>query len=84
MILNICFRYAFNAFRLFLEFNYISLIIVICFRYAIQLLTPGNLLAKINGKDMIGIDEISEINELFFDSKSSSKILKEQEDKYLK
>jgi len=53
-------------------------------RFAVQLLTPANLLAKINGKDTIGKDEIEETNKLFFDAKSSAKILAEQGDKYMK
>ncbi|KAK3581630.1 hypothetical protein CHS0354_027583 [Potamilus streckersoni] len=53
-------------------------------RYAVQLLTPGNLLARINGKDSIGREEIEEISKLFFDAKTSAKILAEQEDKYMK
>ena len=55
-----------------------------CFRYAVQLLTPASLLAKINGKDCIGKEEIDEVNQLFFDAKSSAKILAEQKDKYMK
>ena len=54
------------------------------FRYAAQLLTPSSMLSKINGKDAIGKDEIEEINELFFDAKSSAKILTEHQDKYMK
>ncbi|XP_071485214.1 ruvB-like 1 [Diadema antillarum] len=53
-------------------------------RYAVQLLTPSSLLARINGKDSIGEDEINEINELFYDAKSSAKILAEAGDKYMK
>ena len=53
-------------------------------RYAVQLLTPSNLLAKINGQDAITQAEIEEINELFFDAKASAKILAEQQDKYMK
>jgi len=53
-------------------------------RYAVQLLTPSSLLTKINGKDAITKDEIEEISELFFDAKSSAKILAEQEDKFMK
>lgn len=55
-----------------------------CYRYSVQLLTPSNLLAKINGKDAITSEEIDEINKLFYDAKSSAKILAEQEDKYMK
>lgn len=57
---------------------------VIYYRYSVQLLTPSNLLAKINGKDAITSEEIDEINKLFYDAKSSAKILAEQEDKYMK
>lgn len=53
-------------------------------RYAIQLLTPGNLLARINGKDSIGKEEIEEIGKLFHDAKSSAKILQKYEEKYMK
>lgn len=53
-------------------------------RYSVQLLTPSNLLAKINGKDGITKEEIEEINELFYDAKASAKILADQEDKYMK
>jgi RuvB-like protein 1 (pontin 52) len=52
-------------------------------RYAVQLLTPSSVLARINGKDCIGKEEIDEINELFFDAKSSAKILAEQKDRYM-
>ena len=53
-------------------------------RYAVQLLTPASLLARINGKEQIGRDEVDEINELFYDAKSSAKILAEGGDKYMK
>jgi len=42
------------------------------------------LLAKINGKDEIGKEEIDETNELFYDAKASAKILAEQKDKFMK
>jgi RuvB-like protein 1 (pontin 52) len=53
-------------------------------RYAVQFLTPANILAKINGKDKITKDEIDEVNDLFYDAKSSAKLLQQDEDKYLK
>ena len=53
-------------------------------RYAVQLLTPGSILAKINGKDKIGKEEIEEVNDLFYDAKSSAKLLQQDQDKYLK
>ena len=49
-----------------------------------QLLTPASLVCKINGKESISVEEIVEINELFFDAKASAKILAEQEDKFMK
>ncbi|CAK8690497.1 ruvB-like 1 [Clavelina lepadiformis] len=53
-------------------------------RYVVQLLTPANILAKINGREAIATDDIGEINELFYDAKSSAKILTEQSDKFMK
>lgn len=53
-------------------------------RYSVQLLTPANLLAKINGKDSIEKEHVEEITELFYDAKSSAKILADQQDKYMK
>ncbi|XP_039249901.1 ruvB-like 1 [Styela clava] len=53
-------------------------------RYVTQLLTPSSILARINGKDAITKEDVEEINELFFDAKSSAKILAEQGDKYMK
>jgi len=53
-------------------------------RFAVQLLTPASLLAKINGQDSISKAEAEEISELFYDAKSSAKLLAEQGDKYMK
>ncbi|KAL9973412.1 hypothetical protein ACROYT_G019870 [Oculina patagonica] len=53
-------------------------------RYAVQLLTPSNLLARINGRESINRQDVEEINELFYDAKSSAKLLAEHEDKYMK
>ena len=53
-------------------------------RYAVQLLTPANILARINGRDAIAHDDVQEISELFYDAKSSAKMLAELEDKYMK
>ena len=53
-------------------------------RYAVQLLTPASILAKINGLEAVSVNEVSEINELFYDAKASAKLLAEQEDKYMK
>lgn len=53
-------------------------------RYAIQLLTPASLLSRINGRESITREDVEEINELFYDAKSSAKLLAEQEDKFMK
>ena len=53
-------------------------------RYAVQLLTPANIMARINGKDQISREEVESISELFHDAKSSARILMEQSDKFMK
>ncbi|KAJ3160919.1 RuvB-like protein 1 [Geranomyces michiganensis] len=52
-------------------------------RYAIQLLTPANVLAKINGRDKVTRQEVEECQTLFFDAKASAKILHESQDRYI-
>ena len=43
-----------------------------------------DLLNFLSGREVITKGDIDEINELFFDAKSSAKLLAEQEDKYMK
>eukprot|EP00049_Salpingoeca_infusionum_P018182 m.356103 g.356103 ORF g.356103 m.356103 type:complete len:456 (-) comp17439_c0_seq1:134-1501(-) len=52
-------------------------------RYAVQLLTPSFLLAKINGSEAVSLAEVQEINELFQDAKTSAKTLRAQDAKFL-
>lgn len=52
-------------------------------RYAVQLLTPAFLTAKINGKSQITLADIEEVGSLFLDAKSSAKILTENKDKFM-
>lgn len=47
-------------------------------RYAIQLLAPANILAKMNGRDEIVKGDVEETGELFLDSKRSAKIVTEE------
>ncbi|KAG0045494.1 RuvB-like protein 1 [Gryganskiella cystojenkinii] len=47
-------------------------------RYAIQLLAPANILAKINGRDEIFKGDVEEATDLFLDSKRSAKIVSEE------
>jgi len=53
-------------------------------RYAVQLMTPANILARINGKDQIEKEEIDEVRDLFLDAKSSAQLLKQEDAKYMK
>lgn len=53
-------------------------------RYAVQLLSPANILSKVNGRTSIKKEDIKEISEVFHDAKSSAKLLAEQDDKYMK
>lgn len=53
-------------------------------RYAVQLMTPANILARINGKDQIDEEEIEEVRDLFLDARSSANLLKQEDAKYMK
>ncbi|CAG8766763.1 903_t:CDS:2, partial [Dentiscutata erythropus] len=46
-------------------------------RYVIQLLTPASVLARINGRENITLEDIKEVDDLFYDAKSSAKVLAE-------
>lgn len=46
-------------------------------------MTPAAVLAKTNGRDEVGKDDIEEIDQLFFDAKSSAKLLAANADKYI-
>jgi len=52
-------------------------------RYVVQLLTPASILAKTSGRESITREDIEEIDSLFYDAKSSAKLLAEQADKYI-
>jgi len=52
-------------------------------RYIVQMLTPAWVLARINGKEIVGVDEVDEVNEMFLDAKTSAKILQEQDAAFL-
>jgi RuvB-like protein 1 len=47
------------------------------------MITPAFVLAETLGKTKISTDEVSEINSLFYDGKTSAKILHEQAEKYI-
>merc|ERR1711904_759367 len=52
-------------------------------RYVGQLMTPADVLAKTNGRDKVTREDIEEIDQLFYDAKSSAKLLAANADKYI-
>lgn len=44
-------------------------------RYALQLLTPANILARVNGKKEIGDEEVQECEDLFIDARRSAGLM---------
>ena len=44
-------------------------------RYALQLLTPANILAKVNRKKEIDVDDVTECEDLFIDARRSANIV---------
>ncbi|ERL91652.1 ruvB-like helicase 1 [Dendroctonus ponderosae] len=52
-------------------------------RYAVQLLTPAHLTAKINGRSNITLVDVEEVSSLFLDAKQSSKILSDNKEKFM-
>merc|ERR1712225_64536 len=52
-------------------------------RYVVQLMTPASVLAQTNGRDEVTRDDIEEIDQLFYDAKSSAKLLAANADKYI-
>merc|ERR1712156_788057 len=51
-------------------------------RYAVQLLTPASINAKIGGRTQIMKTDIKDMTEIFMDAKSSAAMLRENSDKY--
>ncbi|KAI9490302.1 RuvB-like 1 [Zychaea mexicana] len=52
-------------------------------RYAVQLLTPASVLSQINGHESIALDDVREVDDLFFDAKKSAKHLVEQDSQFI-
>ena len=52
-------------------------------RHAVQLLTPGAMMAKTSGRDKISTGDVEQVAELFHDAKFTAKLLAEQADKYV-
>eukprot|EP00298_Acanthocystis_sp_HF-20_P001468 c11888_g1_i2.p1 GENE.c11888_g1_i2~~c11888_g1_i2.p1 ORF type:complete len:197 (+),score=85.24 c11888_g1_i2:471-1061(+) len=58
--------------------------LVTSLRYAVQLLTPAQILSQTNGHDTITVGDIEETRALFLDAKASARILAENAEFYLK
>ncbi|XP_039282926.1 LOW QUALITY PROTEIN: ruvB-like helicase 1 [Nilaparvata lugens] len=52
-------------------------------RYAVQLLTPSSLTARVNGRSVISKEDVQEVGQLFLDAKSSARILTQYKDKFM-
>merc|ERR1719473_1643496 len=52
-------------------------------RYVVQLMTPASVLAKTNGRDQVSREDVEEVDQMFYDAKSSAKLLAAQADKYI-
>ncbi|CAD7091829.1 unnamed protein product [Hermetia illucens] len=52
-------------------------------RYAVQLLTPAYQMCKVNGKTIIGPDDLKDVHGLFLDAKRSATFLTERNNKYM-
>lgn len=44
-------------------------------RYALQLLTPASILAKVNGRSEIAVEDVAECEDLFIDARRSAKVV---------
>jgi len=44
-------------------------------RYTVQMLTPARIIAETSGRTKITMADVEEVDELFYDAKSSAKIL---------
>ena len=51
-------------------------------RHAIQLLSPSSILAGVYGKQMIDVQVLQEIKELYIDAKQSSLLLSQGDNSY--
>ncbi len=54
------------------------------FRFAVQLLAPSAIAAKIAGRINITVEDIKDIGDLFLDAKSSAVMLEANAEKYMK
>ncbi len=52
-------------------------------RYAVQMLTPGRILASTQGRDVITVADVNEVDTLFLDAKRSGRKLADNAGSYL-
>jgi len=52
-------------------------------RYVVQLMTPAAILAKTSGREEVTREDVEEVDQMFYDAKSSAKLLAAQADKYI-
>lgn len=55
----------------------------ISLRYALQLLTPANILARVNGRSAIDVPDVIECEDLFIDAKRSATIVSQDKANFL-
>ncbi|KAF3393313.1 RuvB-like helicase 1 [Talaromyces pinophilus] len=55
----------------------------ISLRYALQLLTPANILARVNGRPAIDVPDVTECEDLFIDAKRSATIVTQDSGSFL-
>lgn len=52
-------------------------------RYAVQLLSLSNIVARVHGRTTITKQDVEEVDTLFYDAKASAKLLEKNPDSYL-
>jgi RuvB-like protein 1 len=52
-------------------------------RYALQLMTPAGIVAKVSGQEGIEAGNVEECNMLFLDAKRSARIVREMEERFV-
>jgi len=52
-------------------------------RYAVQLLAPGNITAKLSGRSNVTAEDIRDVGNLFLDAKQSALMLEKNAENYM-
>ncbi|ABN70382.1 TBP-interacting protein TIP49 [Staphylothermus marinus F1] len=53
-------------------------------RYAVQLMEPARIIASVNGREQVSVEDIRRVAKIFIDTSRSVKYLKEFEEKFMK